>query len=187
MTWHMVSIDRQGAHTQPSPEEKKMLPLGVQQKIDSCPSCALPHSHAFALPAGILRDGRGLGPSGLGQPDASRGALAAMQAAAAAFVAGAPGSTEDCGGVQAAMRELTAQAEVRPEHSTEHSSESDSQSWLCILLLLHIFILRLSVSMDHNGVAVRVCWVWVWAVGRGLGRLSHTSLGPVRLPPPSAC
>jgi hypothetical protein len=53
--------------------------------------------------------------------------------------------------------------------------------------LLHVFILRLSVSMDHNGVAVHVCWVRGWAVGRGLGRLSHTSPGPVRLPPPSAC
>jgi hypothetical protein len=53
------------------------------------------------------------------------------------------------------------------------------------LTLLHIFILRLSVSMDHNGVAVHVCWVLGWAVGRGLGRLSHTSPGPVRLPPPS--
>ena len=34
MTWHMVSIDRQGAHTQPSPEEKKFntkVPLGNSQ------------------------------------------------------------------------------------------------------------------------------------------------------------
>lgn len=53
--------------------------------------------------------------------------------------------------------------------------------------VLHIFILRPLVSMDHNGVAVRVCWVWGWAVGKGLGRLSHTSPGPARLPPHTAC
>jgi hypothetical protein len=127
--------------------------------------------------------------------DAAAGAFAVLPYAALAY---ALAQCAQCGAVEVAMIfgggarvpgagvvEGGASQVAHPVLGEERGGKRASSvpATVCYMYLSSVF----RSGMDHNGVPVRVCWVQGRAVGRGLGRLSHTSPGPVRLPPLSAC